>query len=194
MEIKSRRGLLFNYFKPSIYVRSFRDVSISQLKRQGIKLFISDLDNTLVPHYTKLPNKEVLAFIKKVRDAGMDFAIMSNNVKNRVKLFAEKAGVEDHYWSAKKPFKSVAKSIITKYNLQPSEVVIMGDQIILDILVANRLKCESILVQPLVSTDYKMKSFNIFLENKIYSRLEQKNILKRGEFSGGVVATKFDLL
>lgn len=95
MALTKRKGLLSNYFKPSIYVRSFRDVNISQLKRQGIKLFISDLDNTLVPHYTKLPNKEVLAFIKKVKDAGLDFAIMSNNIKNRVSLFAEKAGVED---------------------------------------------------------------------------------------------------
>lgn len=194
MEIGTKKGLLSNYFKPSIYVRSFRDVSVSQLKRQGIKLFISDLDNTLVPHYTKLPNKEVLNFIKKVKDAGIEFAIMSNNIKNRVSLFAEKAGVKEVYWNARKPFKTVAKEIIAKHNLLPSEVVIMGDQIILDILVANRLKCESILVQPLVSTDYKMKNFNIFLENKIYSRLEQKNILKRGQFSEGVIATRFELL
>ena len=54
---------LSNYFKPSIYVRSFKDVNISQLKLQGIKLFISDLDNTLVPHYSRLPNKDVLKFI-----------------------------------------------------------------------------------------------------------------------------------
>lgn len=58
----------------------------------------------------------------------------------------------------------------------------MGDQVIMDILVANRLKCESILVQPLVGTDYKMNSFNIFLETKIYKNLERKNILKQGEF------------
>lgn len=59
----------------------------------------------------------------------------------------------------------------------------MGDQVIMDILVANRLKCESILVQPLVGTDYKMNKFNMFLENRIYKNLERKNILKQGEFS-----------
>lgn len=189
-----RRGLIFNYFKPSIYVRSFKDVNISQLKRQGIKLFICDLDNTLVPHYTKLPNKNVLNFIEKIRDVGIEFAIMSNNTKNRVKLFAQKAGVENWYGNAKKPFKKIARSIIKKHQVLPSETVIMGDQIILDILVANRLKCESILVQPLVSTDYKMNWFNIFLEKVIYKKLEKKNILFQNQFSFDKAKTKIELL
>lgn len=170
------------------------DVNVNQLKRQGIKLFISDLDNTLVPHYSKLPNKDNLAFIKKIKDAGIEFVIMSNNVNNRVKTFANKAGVKEFYSNARKPFKKVAKSIIDKRNYLPSEVVIMGDQIVMDILVANRLKVESILVQPLVSTDYKMNSFNMFLEKRIYVRLSKGNILKRGEFSVGADEKLFELL
>ncbi len=189
-----RRGLIFNYFKPSIYVRSFKDVNISQLKRQGIKLFICDLDNTLVPHYTKLPNKNVINFIAKIRDVGIEFVIMSNNTKNRVRLFAQKAGVENWYSNAKKPFKKIAWKIIQKHKFLPSETIIMGDQIILDILIANRLKCESILVQPLVSTDYKMNWFNIFLEKVIYKKLEKKNILFQNKFSFNQAKTKIELL
>lgn len=189
-----RRGLIFNYFKPSIYVRSFNDVNISQLKRQGIKLFICDLDNTLVPHYTKLPNKNVLDFIKKIRDVHINFVLMSNNTKNRVSLFAKKANIDDWYGNAKKPFKKVAKKIMQKHRALPSETIIMGDQIILDILVANRLKCESILVQPLVSTDYKMNWFNIFLEKAIYKKLEKKNILFQNQFSFDKEKTKMELL
>lgn len=189
-----KRGIISNYFKPSIYVRSFKDVNITQLKREGIKVFVSDLDNTLVPHFTRLPNKDVLEFIKKVQDAGMEFVIMSNNVKSRVKQFATKAGVTEYYSNARKPFKKVARSIITKRNINPSKVVIMGDQIIMDILVANRIKCESILVQPLVGTDYKMNKFNMFLENRIYKNLERRNILKQGEFSSDFLGDSFDLL
>lgn len=90
----ARRGLIVNYFKPSIYVRFIKDINISQLKRQGIKLFVADLDNTLVPHYTRLPNKDVLDLIAKVQEAGMEFAIMSNNVTSRVRMFGEKAKVK----------------------------------------------------------------------------------------------------
>lgn len=192
--IKRRKGLISNFFKPSIYVRSFKDVNINQLKRQGIKLFICDLDNTLVPHYTKLPNKEVMAFINKIKEAGIEMVIMSNNINLRVSMFAKKAGIKEYKSNAKKPFKKVAKSIIEKRDLDSSKIIFMGDQIIMDILVANRLKCESILVQPLVSTDYKMSAFNFFLENKIYKNLEKKNILIRGDFNKGTLGSSFELL
>lgn len=189
-----RKGLISNFFKPSIYVRSFKDVNINQLKRHGIKIFICDLDNTLVPHYTRLPNKEVLIFIKKVQEAGIEFILMSNNIKSRVELFAKKAKVEDYYWNARKPFKKVSKKILESKNIEPSKVVFMGDQIVMDILVANRLKAESILVQPLVSTNYKMSAFNMFLEKSIYKNMEKKNILKRGDFSKGSLGDSFELL
>ena len=192
--MKKRKRLIANFFKPSVYVRSFKDVNVNQLKRQGIELLICDLDNTLVPHYTRLPNKDVLEFIKKVRSAGIEFALMSNNVKSRVEMFAKKAGIATYRWNAKKPFKGTAKSIIDRYKVDPSKVIFMGDQIVMDILVANRLKCESILVQPLVSTDYKMSSFNMFLEKRIYKNLEKNNILKRGDFINTLKSDSFELL
>jgi predicted HAD superfamily phosphohydrolase YqeG len=60
--------------------------------------------------------------------------------------------------------------------------------------VANRIKAESILVQPLVSSDYKMNKFNIWLEEVIYQRLEKKNILKRGRYYLGDIHFNYDLL
>lgn len=189
-----KKNLFLNYFKPSIYLRSIKEINVNQLKRQGIKLFIADLDNTLVPHYTRLPSKEVFELIKKVKEAGMEFVIMSNNIRSRVEMFGKKAKVE-WYASSKKPFKFAAKKIMNKYShILPSEVIMIGDQIILDILVANRMKWESILVQPLVSTNYKFNGFNDFLENRVYKNLERKNILRRGEFIEGEVSNRFMLL
>jgi predicted HAD superfamily phosphohydrolase YqeG len=54
---------------------------------------ICDLDNTLVPHYTKFPNKDVHEFINKVQNSGIEFVLMSNNIKKRVSIFAKKAGI-----------------------------------------------------------------------------------------------------
>ncbi|RTZ68780.1 MAG: YqeG family HAD IIIA-type phosphatase [Tenericutes bacterium] len=191
---KKRKTLISNYFKPSIYVQTFKEVNVETLKRQGIKLFISDLDNTLIPHFKRLPNKEVLNFIEKVRAAGMEFAIMSNNIQSRVSLFAKKAGVEIYRSNARKPFKRVAKNIIKTVGVKPEETIIMGDQIIMDILVANRLKAESILVNTLVTTDYKMNSFNTFLEKSIYRNLSKRNILTFGKYTEGDLGVSYELL
>ena len=194
MKQRSIIGVISIFFKPSIYLRSFKEVNVSRLKRQGIKLFISDLDNTLVPHYTRFPNKEVLNFIKKVKDAGIEFVIMSNNVKRRVETFAKKAGVKEWYSNARKPFKFVAKKIIQKQNLKPSEVIIMGDQIIMDILVANRLQTESILVHPLISSAYEMNRINLFIEKWLYKKFERNNILKQKDFAKSYIMDKNQIL
>ena len=190
-----RRGLIKNYFKPSMYVRTFKDINVTQLKRQGIKVFICDLDNTLVPHFTRLPNKDVLLFFEKLKAVKIKIVIMSNNTNARTKKFSEKAGVTEYYGNARKPFKFVAKKIALKHKgIKPSEFVIMGDQIIMDILVANRMKWESILVQPLVNTDYEMNLFNLFLEKRIYKNLEKKNILKKDVFDNGGLGKMPELL
>lgn len=190
-----RKGLIKNYFKPSMYVRTFKDINVTQLKRQGIKVFICDLDNTLVPHFTRLPNKDVLSFFAKLKAVKIKIVIMSNNTTARTKKFAEKAGVTEYYGNARKPFKFIAKKITAKHKrVKPSEFLIMGDQIIMDILVANRMKWESILVQPLVNTDYEMNLFNLFLEKRIYKNLEKKNILKKDVFDDGGLGKMPELL
>ncbi|CAM9146204.1 YqeG family HAD IIIA-type phosphatase [Mycoplasma marinum] len=191
---KHKKGLIVNYFKPSIYVRSFKDVNLNLLKEQGIKMMICDLDNTLVPHYTRFPNKEVLRFLEAVKQYGIKFVVVSNNTKKRVSVFCNKAKIKHYKGNAKKPLKSSVLNIMKESGFEPKETIIMGDMIITDILIANRMKIESILVQPLVSTDYKMSATHMFLENVIYKKLEKKNILKRGQYSSGHLETSFELL
>jgi HAD superfamily phosphatase (TIGR01668 family) len=176
-----RNNMFINYFKPSLYVSDFSQVNLKSIKRHGIKVFISDLDNTLVPHFKKLPTPEVFNFVKKVQELGFIFVIVSNNSKKRTRRFAEKLGV-DYYGSAFKPFRTVANKIAEKYDVEPYEMVIMGDQLITDVLFANRCHMESILVQPLISDDIKFSKFNRFLEKFLYRGLERKNILQKGRF------------
>ncbi len=192
--MKSKYELILNYLKPSMYVRSFKDININALKDQGIKLLISDLDNTLVPHYTRFPNKDVLNFIENLNKNKIQFAIISNNTTSRVRLFSEKAGVENYMGGAKKPLKSAVVRMMKSFNATPRETIFMGDQLLMDILVANRVKCESILVQPLISTDYNMSKVNIFLEKKIYEKLDKNNIFKKSGQNDNSLDSSFELL
>ena len=159
MNVKIRKGFLSNFFKPSIYLRSFKDINFNRLKIHKIKLMICELDNTLVPHYTKLFNKVAIEFIEMQKSL----------------LFQKQ-----------KKLLNQEKNLIFK-------IIFVSDQIIMNILIANHLKCKSIF-QPLVSSDYKMSSFNLFLENKIYKNLEKKNILKKGDFSSSRIGGHFELL
>ena len=61
-------SLFVNYFKPSTFVRSIDDIDLAFLKENGIKHIFCDLDNTLVPHYTKFPKKISIKILKSLND------------------------------------------------------------------------------------------------------------------------------
>ena len=68
-------------------------------------------------------------------------------------------------------------------NVQNStEVAAIGDQLLTDILGANRLDFTSILVNPLTEHDYSITFINRLIEKYIYGKLESKDLFTRGKY------------
>ena len=130
---KKNRNLLLNYFKPSIYVKNVNKINLESLKKHGIKVFICDLDNTLTPFYRGIPNADNLNLIQKVKELGMTFVLVSNNARKRVERFAQKTGIQHYYWNAKKPLLKYFRIISRQFNVNPHEMIMVGDQLITDI-------------------------------------------------------------
>jgi predicted HAD superfamily phosphohydrolase YqeG len=63
-----------------------------------------------------------------------------------------------------------------------NEVAIIGDQIVTDVFMGNRLHMYTVLVDPLGEKDLKVTFFNRLLENRIISHLSKKGILERGKY------------
>ncbi len=170
-------GLVINYFKPSTFVGDILDIDVLTLKENGVKLILCDLDNTLVPHFTKFPTKKVIDFVSKIEESGINFFIVSNNSKKRVDFFSSKLNLDDYIANAKKPFVKKIKKIIKENNLKKDEVIFVGDMLITDILAANILNIDSILVSPLISNDKSTNWLINFLEKKIFKKLSRENII-----------------
>lgn len=174
-------SFFIDYFKPSTYVNSILDIDLEELKNQGIKLIICDLDNTLVPHFRKFPTNSSIKFIEDVKKHQFKFVIISNNSEKRVKFFAEKLGIkEDYIANAKKPFpKKTKKFLEEKFEgkYKNSEIVIIGDMIITDIFVANILRINSILVPPLLEPEKFMNKILSFTEKKVFKKLSRENLI-----------------
>jgi len=154
-------GFFVNYLKPSAYLTSVGEIDLDGLKKQGIKLIICDLDNTLVPHFTKFPTQKSIDFVNEVRKRDIKFMLISNNTKKRVSFFSEKLGLTEYISNAKKPFSFAITKTIKKMGVKPQETVIIGDMIITDTLAANFVHAESILVQPLIDPN---KTFDRILQ------------------------------
>lgn len=180
-KIGRERSLLISYFKPSSYAKTINDIDIKAIKASGIKLIICDLDNTLVPHYRKYPSKENVEFIQNIKDEGITFGIISNNFKKRVDTFVKALKIVDFsIYKAWKPFpwkiKKLLKSSPEFKKLKKSEIIIIGDQMIMDTLVANIIGCSSILVRPVLSSVETNNRFLNWLENKIFQKLSREMI------------------
>ena len=61
-------------------------------------------------------------------------------------------------------------------------MVMIGDQIVTDILAGNRYKIKTILVDALGEKDLKITKLNRFIENKIVKRYQKKGLFERGKY------------
>jgi HAD superfamily phosphatase (TIGR01668 family) len=168
-------------FRPKSYYKSIFDINYDLLKRKNIKVIIFDLDNTIITVDEELPNDKVKELFNKISN---DFKIFiaSNNKKERVRRIGKYMGVHAFY-SVVKPTKKIRKLLLKKYDVKMNEVAIVGDQVVTDIFMGNRLKMYTILVDPLGEKDLKITYFNRWLERRIMKIIK----LKRGEYYEEVV-------
>lgn len=175
---KKDKFTLLNYFRPSLSLKSITDFDPFLLKLNKIKVLFCDLDNTLAPHFTFRPTKTAVKFVNDVKSLGVKFYIVSNNRKSRVKRFCQYIKPDGYISFAMKPLIFKIKKLMKKLRVSPNEILMMGDQFVIDILAANRIGCKSVLVLPLVEQEKNKSSrFVNFLDKKVYSRLERNNLL-----------------
>ncbi|MDR3257546.1 MAG: YqeG family HAD IIIA-type phosphatase [Mycoplasmataceae bacterium] len=196
MQKYKRKSNWLNYFRPTIFIKSFNDINIFSLKKIGIKMIICDLDNTLAPHFSRLPTKRVIDFCKKIRDHGIKLVIVSNNNKKRVNAYVSKLQIDGAIASAKKPLKRKIVKLMNQYNMQPNEVIFIGDQFITDIWVANRIGSKSVLVLPLIeqSSDQSSNWIIRLLDRFVYKKLEHGNFLHLDYARGGVLGDEYQII
>jgi len=163
-------------FMPQMYYKNIFDINYDILKKEHIKVLIFDLDNTIMTYDEELPSDDVVDLFKKLSDDFQIF-IASNNLKEKVRKIGQYLNVQAYY-RVFKPTKRIQKLLLRKYDIKMNEVAIIGDQIMTDVFVGNRLNMKTILVDPLGEKDLKITYLNRWLEEKIMKRIK----IKRGEY------------
>lgn len=168
------------YLKPDLYQKSIFDIDYKKLYKKGISCLIFDLDNTLaLIDEEKCPSnvKELIDHLKQ------DFivVIISNNIYKRIKPYKEDLGI-NAVSMAMKPLPVGLSKIKKYYHLKKNEMIMIGDQLVTDVLSGKLYSINTCLVEPLGKKDLKITGLNRMIENKIISRYEKKEIFKRGKF------------
>ncbi|EMA6341670.1 YqeG family HAD IIIA-type phosphatase [Bacillus cytotoxicus] len=163
-------------FLPNEYVKNVYHVQPEELKKRGIKGVITDLDNTLIEWDRPNATPQLEQWFLNMKEQNIQVTVVSNNNEKRVKDFAEPLGIPFIH-SARKPFVRAFKRAIERMNLKPEEVVVIGDQILTDVLGGNRVGLHTILVVPVAQTDGLVTRFNRKIERRIMKKMKKKGLI-----------------
>ena len=161
-------------YEPKCYYKDIYSINYQRLKSKGIKLLIFDLDNTLGLIKDKIMPEKSKNLIKKLLK---DFTIVvaSNNFKRRVNLFVD--NICDYVSMSLKPTKRLTRIISKRYNFSNNEVCIIGDQLVTDIKLGNKVGYYTVLTDPL-GEDGKVSFLNRLNEKRVKEEIH----LKDGEY------------
>ncbi|KUP06058.1 hypothetical protein Q73_09815 [Bacillus coahuilensis m2-6] len=164
-------------FLPNQHVKSIYEISVDDLKDKGVKGVITDLDNTLVEWDRPNATPKLIEWFKHLKEQGMAVTIVSNNNETRVKAFAEPLGIP-YIYKARKPMGKAFNKALSTMNLKKDETVVIGDQLLTDVLGGNRNGYHTILVVPVGKTDDKITKFNRSVERRILNWFKRKGLLQ----------------
>lgn len=156
-------------FYPKEYINSVKEITIDFIKKYNLKGLILDVDNTLIDYYKKMP-EGIIEWAEMMKSYGIKLYILSNsNKKEKVETVAKNLNIE-YINFARKPLKTGFLKIKNIMNLESENIGVVGDQILTDVLGANRCKMFSILVKPINEKDIFITKFNRFFENIIIKK------------------------
>ena len=164
-------------FYPDYRFNSLMEITPEDLKQMGVLGVAIDLDNTTAHDHTDTPLDGAIEWVEETRKAGFKVMILSNGKELRAKNFAELLGDIEYQGMSLKPLRSAYIKAQKRLNLNPKNIVMIGDQIFTDILGANLSGWKSAYVKPFAMEQRNVRSYKIRrgLEKKIFSRMDKKN-------------------
>lgn len=168
-------------YLPDIYQKSIYMIDYSKLLSKGIKCLLYDLDNTIVSASSSEPTEKAKDLFTSLKQKGFKVIIFTNSPGFRLKIFTKAYGVFG-VSSAGKPFSRKLRKVLKEYNYDPSEVAIIGDQLMTDIKVGKTVGITTILVNPISEKEWFATKINRFFERRKMKQLQQNDLFVKDRF------------
>ena len=163
-------------FIPFAHAQSIYEIETTFFLNNGVKLLLIDLDNTLDSYRLYEPTEKAYALIKRIKEAGITPIIVSNNRGKRVNTYANLLNVEC-IASAHKPFSRRLRNFLKGKDAKLEETMLVGDQLITDVLAAKGAHIRVVLTEKIVKEDQFTTHFNRLLDRPIRRHLRKKGNL-----------------
>lgn len=156
--------------KPDWTINSIYHLDGQELVDLGFKGLIVDLDNTLLAWNEYEPSDRMLAWLDQMASHGLKVFLLSNNNPSRVRKALGTSQIP-YRARALKPFSWSFKTALDHLSLDKDQVVVIGDQIVTDVIGAKRNQLKVILVKPLVNHDNIYTWLNRTIEKGLLKKI-----------------------
>jgi HAD superfamily phosphatase (TIGR01668 family) len=139
-------GHLAEAMEPWMRCRAAEDIPFEQLARDGVRAVLFDLENTLIPPGGPFDDAG-RKIVERARAAGLAVGVVSNASASWVPRELEREDIP-FVAPAGKPATRAFERGCALLGVTPSEAVYAGDQVITDVLGAQRAGLRAILLEP----------------------------------------------
>ena len=142
-------------------------LSHSQLYERGITSLLIDVDGTLLSRNSNTIPVKVKNWIIRSKEMFDLYLISNNPSEKRISKIGKELGINFKYRALKPRIKNTLE-VINNLNKDKNNIAIVGDRLFTDIIVGNRCKIKTILIQRLNKKGLPLK-FNstLFFEKFI---------------------------
>ncbi len=164
-----------NLVIPRSYQKNIFEIDYQSLKKAGYHNLIFDIDNTIMPVNSIDVSLKLQRFMNEIKK-DFNICLVSNNSHDRVYPVSEKLNLLS-LSNAHKPTPEAFKQSLILLKGTPENTIMIGDQMLSDIVGGNQNGLYTILVEP-YQKKYDLKTgINRILQNIIMHKI--KKYIKR---------------
>ena len=167
LSFKSYRQCIKSLITPREIVETVHHIDFDSLYQKGYRTIFFDVDNTIMPPEDIKLSLQMENTINSIKNKGFTIFLVSNNSsKRRIKRVCHQLNVQGYYFSIK-PFPSTAFDIRRDHDVVFEETVVVGDQLLTDIVFSNWIDAYGIFVEPINRNLSFIKTMQRELELKL---------------------------
>ena len=154
-------------FCPIESIDHVRDVNLAGLYARGKRLLLLDVDNTLTHWRSEEIPAEVRGWIAEAKELGFTLCILSNT-RHPDRLLRLAGSLDIPALRGKfKPSRGMYLEALHKFKTEADAAIMVGDQLLTDVLGANRSGIEAIWVRPMGTREFKGTKISRWIERRL---------------------------
>lgn len=173
---------LLQIVTPDEIVVRLEDIDVEALVARGIKAILLDFDNTICPWHANQPDPTCARWIEEAKKK-VELCIVSNTIRpRRLNHVAEALGIPaiGRWLFGRKPFGGGFRAALKKLEICASETVMVGDQLLTDVMGGKRMGMYTVWVQPLEDREFAGTKVSRIIERMLERRFSRLGMLPEG--------------